>query len=131
MAQELRGSISEIVQGDDIDIIRTIGTLPTSITKSWFTVRTRANLDQLTDATTIVFQKAITTSNVPGVGVIYDDGADGTAGCRYELVNADTKLLVGDTLYYYDVQVLTSSGKIYTPEVGVLKTTKDRTKSIA
>ena len=131
MAQELAGSISNLVQGDNIDIVRTIGTLPTSITDSWFTVRTRANLDQTTDTSSVVFQKHITSSNVPGTGVIYDDGSDGTAGVRFELVNADTKLLVGDTVYYYDIQVLTTSGKIYTPEIGIIKTHKDRTKSIS
>ena len=131
MAQELSATISNLVQGDNIDIVRTIGTLPAAITRAWFTVRTRANLDQSTDTSTVVFQKAITTVNVPGTGVIYDDGSDGTAGVRFELVNADTKLLVGETVYYYDIQVLTSSSKIYTPEIGVIKTHKDRTKSIS
>jgi hypothetical protein len=131
MAQELNGEIDNLVQGDKLDIIRTIGTLPGAISKAWFTVRTRANLDQLTDTTTVVFQKAITTVNVPGVGVISDDGAGGTATVRFELRNADTKLVVGDTLYFYDIQVIMASdGEPYTPEVGKIKTVKDRTKSI-
>jgi hypothetical protein len=131
MAQQLAGEINNIVQGDNIDIIRTIGSLPASITKSWFTVKTRANLESNTDTSTIVFQKSITTLNVPNTGHIYDDGADGVAGVRFELTNGDTVLLTGDTIFYYDIQVLTSTNKIYTPEIGVIKTKKERTKSIS
>lgn len=132
MAQQLSGNIDNLVQGDNIDITRSIGSLPATITKAWFTVKTNAKLSSTSDATAnIVFQKVITTSNVVGTGVILDTGGSGTASVRFELVNADTVLLVGGTVYYYDIQVLTSTSKIYTPEVGLIKTVKERTKSIS
>jgi len=126
----LDAELSEIVQGDCIDIERTIGNLPATITKAWFTVKTKAQLTSTTDTANIVFQKAITTVNVTGVGFISDAGASGTATVRFECVNADTVLLTGDTVYYYDIQVLTSTGKIYTPELGIIKLKKERTKSL-
>jgi len=130
MAQNLAGEITNIVQGDSIDVTRTIGSLPTAITKSWFTIKTKAKIDSTSDAAiNIIFQKTITTTPVTGVGAILDDGAGGTASVRFELVNADTVLLVGDTVYYYDIQVLTSAGKIYTPELGVIRVKKERTKT--
>lgn len=126
MAQVLNGEIKNIVQGDNIDIVRTIDTLPSAITKAWFTVKSTKSS---TDDTTALFQKEITTSNVPGVGVITDDGAgDGIAAVRFELVNADTILLVNEKTYYYDIQVLTNTSKIYTPETGRIKLEPERTK---
>lgn len=132
MPPNLSGTISNIVQGDHLDVTRTIGTLPTTITKAWFTVKTKAKLTSTSDAAAnIVFQKEITTSNVPGTGVILDTGGSGTASVKFELTNSDTVLLVGGTVYYYDIQVLTSSSKIYTPEVGLIKTLAERTKDIS
>jgi hypothetical protein len=127
MAQQLNGEIENIVQGDNIDITRTIDQLPASITKAWLTVK--ANRSSTAD-TNAIFQKTITSINVPGVGVIVDDGTgDGIAEVRFELVNADTVLLTNETAYYYDIQVLTSTDKIYTPEIGIIKLRSERTKS--
>jgi len=127
MAQNLAGNIQNIVQGDDITITRTIDTLPASITKCWFTVKPAKSS---VNDTTAIFQKVITTASVPGVGAITDDGTtDGVAAVRFELVNADTVLLENETAYYYDIQVLTSTGKIYTPEIGQIKLKSERTKS--
>lgn len=129
MAQVLNGKIENIVQGDNIDIVRTIDTLPAAITKAWFTVKTKSGLSAAND-TGAVFQKTITTVNVPGTGVISDDGTgDGVAAVRFELVNADTVLLVNETTYRYDIQVLTSTGAIYTPELGLIKVKSERTKA--
>jgi hypothetical protein len=125
----LDAEIKDIVQGDNINIVRTIGDLPAAITKAWFTVKTKAQLSSSLDSGNIVFQKEITTVLQNGIGQITDDGADGTAGVTFELVNADTVLLAGDTVYYYDIQVLTSTSKIYTPELGIIKTKKERTKT--
>jgi len=125
----LNAELSGIVQGDYLDIVRNIGNLPTTISKAWFTVKTRANLTTSTDGTNVVFQKTITTANVPGTGVILDTGGSGTAQVKFELTNADTVLLTGDTIFYYDIQVLTSSSKIYTPELGVVKMKQERTRS--
>jgi len=125
----LNAELSGIVQGDYLDIVRNIGNLPIIISKAWFTVKTRANLTTSTDGTNVVFQKTITTANVPGTGVILDTGGSGTAQVKFELTNADTVLLTGDTIFYYDIQVLTSSSKIYTPELGVVKMKQERTRS--
>jgi hypothetical protein len=125
----LSAEISNIVQGDYLDIVRNIGNLPIAITKAWFTVKTRANLTTTSDGTNVVFQKAITTGTGAGVGVISDTGGSGTAIVRFELTNADTVLLTGDTIFYYDIQVLTSNGKIYTPEKGIIKMKQEITRS--
>lgn len=127
MAQQLAGEINNIVQGDNIDITRTIDTLPASITTAWFTVKSSKSSTSDTNA---IFQKKITSTNVPGTGVITDDGTtDGVAAVRFELVNADTILLTNETAYYYDIQVLTSTGKIYTPEIGIIRLKSERTKA--
>jgi hypothetical protein len=127
MAQNLNGNISSIVQGDDIDITRTIDTLPASITKAWLTVK---STPASTSDTAAIFQKVVTTTPVVGVGAITDDGTtDGVAAVRFELKNADTILLVNETQYYYDIQVLTSTNKIYTPEIGKMKLRSERTKA--
>lgn len=127
MAQVLDGEIS-FVQGDNIDINRSICLLPAAISKAWFTVKTSK---ASTNDVTAVFQKTITTANVPGQGVILDDGAgDGTAIVRFELTNANTVLLINEKAYYYDVQVLTIGGAIYTPELGIIKLRAERTKAI-
>lgn len=131
MAQQLKGKIFNIVQGDNVDITRTIDTLPASITKAWFTVR-NSQYKSATSDTDVIFQKAITSVNVPGTGVITDDGTgDGVAAVRFELTNANTVLLVNENTYYYDIQVLTSTGKIYTPEIGLIRLESERTKSIS
>ena len=127
----LNGELQNLVQGDYLDIVRNIGNLPTTISKASFTVETKAKLTSTSDGTNVVFQKAITTSTGAGVGIISDTGGSGTAIVRFELTNADTILLTGDTIFYYDIQVLTSSGKIYTPELGVIKVRSERTKSIS
>lgn len=129
MAQVLDGEIFNIVQGDFIDILRTIDTLPASIVTAWFTVKpTKSSSSD----TTAIFQKTITSSNVPGQGVILDDGTgDGIANVRFELTNANTVLLVDEKAYYYDIQVLTSTGKIYTPELGIIRMKSERTKAIS
>lgn len=126
MAQELNGSIENVVQGDNFDVIRSIDTLPAAITKAWLTVK--PGKSSIND-TTAIFQKTITTSNVPGIGVILDDGAGGIASVRFELTNADTVLLTNETVFYYDIQVLTSTGKIYTPELGKIRLKSERTKA--
>jgi hypothetical protein len=125
----LDAEIKDIVQGDKIDINVSIGSLPGPITKSWFTVKNKVKLDSSSDsAANIIFQKTITTANVPGQGVIIDDGAGGTASVKFELRNADTVLLTGDTVYYFDLQVL-QGGEPYTPWLGIIKVKKERTKS--
>lgn len=126
----LDAEITNIVQGDKIDINVTVSELPGAITKAWFTVKTREQLSSSTvDVGNFVFQKVITTVNQVGTGYISDDGTtDGIAAIRIDLRNADTVLLSGGTLYFFDLQVL-QSGEPYTPWSGIIKTVRERTKS--
>ncbi len=127
---KLNGEIKDFVAGDNIDITKTITNVPVgqTITKAWFTVKTSKTL---ADANA-VFQKTITAANQAGVGVILDDGAaDQIAKVFFELTNSNTSLLAENVIYHYDIQVLTSAGKIYTPEVGVMKLKGEATKSTA
>lgn len=113
----LNGMISNLVVGDDIDIVRTITNVPEAdaLVKAWFTVKVRESDPDVS----AIFQKTITASYVAGQGEITDDGSsDQTGGVTFELTNADTLLMVGDTSYFYDLQVKTANGKIYTPEKG-------------
>lgn len=122
----LNGLINNLVVGDDIDIERTITNVPEgdSLVKAWFTVKARETDPDIN----AIFQKTITASYVAGQGEITDDGAGDQQGAvTFELTNVDTLLLVGDTAYYYDLQVKTANAKIYTPEKGQLTMRKQIT----
>ena len=114
------GKIEDFVAGADLQITRTITNVPdaVSLTKAWFTVK---EIQAHADANAI-FQKEITTSNVPGTGQITDAGSgsppDRIATVRFDFGDADTILLKGGQEYLYDVQVLTDGGAVYTPETG-------------
>lgn len=103
--------------GNDFEIRRTIADIPTdqTITKGWLTIKA-----SFADDDPGVLQKIITTADVPGTGQITDDGeTDETGEVRFDLSPDDTLLLVPTRsvpVYYYDIQVLTSAGKLYTAE---------------
>jgi hypothetical protein len=128
MAPSLDAEIKDIVSGDDIEIRRTVLDVPSGqvLSKAWFTLK-----NKITDAdTAALFQKVITAANTVGVGQIEDDGAsDQIAVLRFDLTDVDTKLLTGGKIYYYDIQVLTDAGKIYTPEAGKFKTVAEVTRA--
>jgi len=116
----LAASISEVVEGDDYEITRTIEELPVgdSLATVWLTMKTA-----ITDADPGLFQKEITTTDVPGTGQITDDGAgDATAAVRFDLTPDDTALPTPGTAAVYDIQVLTTAGKVYTVEKGTFTT---------
>ena len=119
----LDSEIKNFVSGDDLDVIRTIGNLPVgqTIAKAWFTVKTK-KLD-----TTPLFQKIITTVNVLGQGHITDIGGDEIGAVRFELTAADTKLLVNKKVFFFDIQIRTSAGKVFTPELGRIRAEIERT----
>lgn len=130
----LNAEIEDIVAGDGIDITVNIGKVSgnfigDAVEKVWFSVKTKK-----TD-TSYLFQKAITSSNVPGTGVILDDGSvSGTAQVRVELVNANTVLLTLGKTYYFDLQVKTALGgvtKPYTPWSGLIKFKEEITTDTA
>ncbi len=126
----LNSEIKEFVAGDDLDVIRTIGNLPAgqTIAKAWFTVKTEANL--LLDDTNIVFQKIITPANVLGEGQVTDIGISGIGAVIFELTDVDTAKLTAKTVFFFDIQVLTSAEKLFTPELGRIRAEIQRTRSV-
>ena len=126
----LDGSITGFVTGDHLSLRRTIDrdgggvadeVLPAGVTIStaWLTIK-EAAADLDADA---LVQKEITTIAVDGTGHIEDDGTGDTDPVlRFDLIPADT-VAIGMSDRYYDVQVLTSSDRLYTPEVGTIAAT--------
>jgi len=118
----LSAFIEGYVSGDDLQIERDIAGVDTTdpLIKAWLTIKTSASV---LDPGTL--QKIITSNAVAGVGQITEDGSElqgnGTATLIFQLTAADT-LALGYTLrYYYDVQVKTAAGRIYTykdPDTG-------------
>jgi hypothetical protein len=115
----LNGEIKGFICGDDIDVFLDITDLPIgqTLVEAYLTVKAKTS-----DSDPGIFQKIITTISAPGSGHIEDDGAlDGTARLRFELTAVNTTLLTPGTPYRYDIQVCTSAGKTYTPEVGIIR----------
>lgn len=110
----LNGIISGVIQGDDLDITRTVTAVPATqtLTKAWLTFKA-----SISDADPGLLQKAITSGAVAGTGQITDTGASGTGTLLFQLTGANT-LALPLIVAYYDVKVLTSAGKIYTVEQG-------------
>jgi hypothetical protein len=117
--------VSEAIEGffagDDLDIQRDItGVNPIDpLVKAWLTVKaTRAAADPG------LVQKVITTTLTPS-GQIGQDGSaaqgNGIASVFFPLSKTDTALLGPFTTYWYDIQVLTASGYLYTAVVGRLE----------
>lgn len=103
--------------GDDENVPVSIPNVPTgqSVTKAWFTVKT----DLAVVDASAVFQKTITRTAAPGVGQIVNDGSvGGTAKLNFEVTQTDTLTLVPGRDTYYDVQFLTSAGKLVTIQRG-------------
>jgi hypothetical protein len=117
--------VTDFVPGDNISLRRTIardgGGVPdevlpdgATIVKAWFTIKEKVS-DADGDA---LIQKEITTLASAGIGEIENDGSGDTDPVlRFDLVPANT-LVIGVLPKRYDVQVLTSTGEVYTPEVG-------------
>jgi hypothetical protein len=111
--------ITNFVAGDDLEITRTISGVPagSALTRAWLTIKGRPT-DADADA---VLQKVITVADVPGTGQITDDGGTtGVAAVRFDLTAADTDRLTPVQIYYFDLQVETDAGKIYTPDMGTI-----------
>src|SRR5207248_10095746 len=109
--------------GDDLDLQRDVtGVDPADpITKAWLTIK---HSPTVLDAQASL-QKIITNAQIPGTGQITQDGSadngNGTASLFFQLTAANTALLGTSVRYYYDIQVRTSSNKIYTAEEGRLQ----------
>ncbi len=96
------GEINNFVGGDDLDIVRTITNLPSgqTITEALFTVKLSES------GQTNLFQ---ITGTVAGTEI------------TFAVTNEHTALLNPGNWCYYDIQIETSAGKIYTPEKGRIK----------
>lgn len=105
-----------IVRGDQFSVWRRISGVPpgATISEAWLTVKT-AIVDVDGSA---IFQKDITTTNVPGTGHVVNSGSSGGGLLRFDLTAANTMAMTAGTLYYYDIQILLSSGDVLTLESG-------------
>lgn len=119
---DLDARITQFVEGDSLSIRRTIDrtlsglTTGVVVTKAWLTVKANEG-----DADPGLVQKAITTTNQAGVGQIEDDGTgDVDIVLRFDLTPTNT-LAISTTGRFYDIQVLTDGGAIYTPEKGQIR----------
>jgi hypothetical protein len=114
----LASTITGFVKGDDLDIVRTITSIPAGqlLTEARLTVRS-------VDLSTILFSKLITPTLVAGSGQISDTGADGTGVLTFQLTGGttgNTVTLTPGTLFPFDIQLKTDASKHYTPEVGTI-----------
>jgi hypothetical protein len=118
---DLSVQIAGFVEGDNLEIRRTITGLEAGIETAWLTVK-REPTQEDDDA---VISKAITTTDVPGTGHIETAGGVGVDGVlRFDLMPADTRAL-GELKWIHDIQIELTSGKIYTVELGTIELTGD------
>ena len=106
------------MRGDNFSIKRTVTGVPGSrtIALAWLTVKSAISVN---DATSLIFQKAITPSNVAGTGQIEDTGATGVGILRFDVTTANTTGMTADTQYYFDIQIKLDNNDILTLEKGL------------
>jgi hypothetical protein len=106
--------------GDSWRLTRNITGLSEPITKAWFLIK-KNNLPTTPDGDALL-SKIITTADDPEHGQIEEPaGSDGSADVRFEIQPDDYGEIAGGKIYYYDIQVLTVSAKVYTPESGRIR----------
>ncbi len=120
---DYNAQISGFATGDDLLVRRTIdrsaSNLPAGvvIAQAWFTVKEEESDIDL-DA---IVQKDITTIDVSATGQIEEDGSasggDADPILRFDLTDSDTRA-IGTPHRFYDIQVKTDTGSIYTGEKG-------------
>jgi hypothetical protein len=116
-------AITDRFAGDDLQVEHDVQGVETTdpLIKAWFTVKTSASI---LDASASL-QKVITTNPVQGTGAITEDGSElqgnGTASLVFQITAAETAVLGYALRYFYDIQVKTASGKIYTTAKDSLK----------
>lgn len=116
---DLNAVITDVVRGDHLTITRTITALDPgdAINRAWLTLKED---EDLSDAEAFLI-KEITTADVADQGQITDDGAsDGIAAVRFEMPSVATAAAKKGKTYWYDIQVRAASGRIYTPEKGLI-----------
>lgn len=111
-----------LVGGDHFNVRRTVTDLPNArtVVRAWMT----AKLSRSDPDDEAAFQKEITSSDVPTVGVIEDPGSgtgsDRQAVLLFRLQPADTQPVSGST-HHFDVQVKLDDDSVHTPFVGKIK----------
>ena len=115
-------SISGFAVGDSLLVRRTIdrslSNLPTGvvIATAWFTAKSAESY-----ADPGLLQKVITTADVSGTGQIEEDGSaqsgDANPILRFDFTPANTRT-ISTVHVFYDIQVKTDTGAIYTGEKG-------------
>ncbi len=110
--------------GDNQPIDFTLTSWPSgqTLAKAYLTIK--KNRDGATDTDALV-QKEITTS-AGAQGAI--TSTSGTAAGYFNILPADYANLVAGVAYEYDIQVINSSGALYTPIDGTITFKKDVTK---
>lgn len=96
-----------IIQGDALQVFRTINNIPTDTTlvEAWLTLK--RNIGDADGAAAL--QKNITTRNVAGTGQIENDGDGAVKGrVRFDITPANSLSLTPGIDYYYDIQVRTT-----------------------
>lgn len=121
---DLAVEITGFVEGDDLEIRRTVTELPAAIAVAWLTVKRHHN--QPDDEAKL--QKRITVTDVPGTGQVVEAGGAGTLGdIRFDLTQANTAGL-GSKRYVHDIQIKLVTGKVYTIEKGTIQLAPDVTE---
>lgn len=127
----LNQTITGKVAGDDLRIDRQYIDLPTgiTITKAWFTIKNRLSD---ADADAVLGPKEITTS-ATDAGQITDATSTGDLAIAlyFDLTHEETALLRPYKAYFYDVQVRTTTGAIYTCELGRIVMQRGVTEAVA
>lgn len=128
-------TITGFAVGDDLLVRRTINrsasNLPTGviIAQAWLTIK-----ETESDADPGLVQKDISTTDVAGVGRIEEDGSasggDADPVLRFDLTDTDTRT-IGTNHRWYDIQVKTDTGAIYTGEKGEIWGVGDVTTNIS
>lgn len=130
-AVNLNQTITDKVVGDDLRVVRTYADLPSGFTiaKAWMTVKAR-KID--IDAAALIGPKEITTA-ANAHGQITDDGTavDGEIAMYFDLSSAETGSLSANHCYFYDIQIKTSAGAIFTCELGTMTFRSQITQAIA
>jgi hypothetical protein len=110
--------LKNIVVGDDKGFDFTFTNLlpGTAIERAWFTGKKKEK-DADADA---LFQKQVTTSSLPIGQIIEASTADGRLRMRFNLNADETEPAKIAHDYYFDVQVMTSTGRIHTLVVGTM-----------
>jgi hypothetical protein len=128
----LRPDGEQYFAGNDISIERDVEEITVSdpLVKAWMSFKFTPSADDPG-----VLQKVITPNLVVGVGQITQDGSEqdgnGTASLFFRVTKIDGLTILGTTLHYYDIQVKTQSGDIFTAEDGMIQLRDRVTDAVA